>query len=146
MVDSKYIDELKNELKESGFKLTYQRRNIVEVMLEQEGEHLTSEEIYDIVKKRCPEIGLATIYRTLQILDKVGHINKLNLNDGCVRYELKVDTNSHNHHHLICDKCGQIIEVEDDMLDSIEKEISKKYNFKVLNHDLKFHGICENCI
>lgn len=72
-----------------------------------------SEEIYDEVKNECPEIGLATVYRTLQMLDKIGFTNKLNLDDGCVRYELNLDKDSHNHHHLICKSCGKVIEVEE---------------------------------
>ena len=83
--ETAYLEELKLKLKDEGFKLTHQRRNIVEVLLSANGKHMSSEEIYDIVKKDCPEIGLATVYRTLQVLDKLGYTNKLNLDDGCVR-------------------------------------------------------------
>ena len=143
--ETAYLEELKLKLKDKGFKLTHQRRNIVEVLLSANGKHMSSEEIYDIVKKECPEIGLATVYRTLQVLDKLGYTNKLNLDDGCVRYELSLDKNGHNHHHLVCKKCAKIIEVEEDLLDQLEEVIKEKYGFDVENHDVKFNGYCSNC-
>lgn len=146
MDKKEYIEDLKKHFKKNGFKLTHQRRNIVEILLEKSSEHLNTEEIYNVVKKRCPEIGLATVYRTLQILDNLGYLNKLNLDDGTVRYQINLDISSHNHHHLVCNNCGKIIEVEEDLLDNIENSIQKKYMFKITNHDLKFHGICEDCL
>ena len=143
--ETAYLEELKLKLKDEGFKLTHQRRNIVEVLLSANGKHMSSEEIYDIVKKDCPEIGLATVYRTLQVLDKLGYTNKLNLDDGCVRYELSLDKNAHNHHHLVCKKCSKIKEVEEDLLDQLEDVIKEKYGFDVENHDVKFNGYCSNC-
>ena len=143
--ETAYLEELKLKLKDEGFKLTHQRRNIVEGLLSANGKHMSSEEIYDIVKKDCPEIGLATVYRTLQVLDKLGYTNKLNLDDGCVRYELSLDKNAHNHHHLVCKKCSKIIEVEEDLLDQLEDVIKEKYGFDVENHDVKFNGYCSNC-
>ena len=143
--ETAYLEELKLKLKDEGFKLTHQRRNIVEVLLSANGKHMSSEEIYDIVKKECPEIGLATVYRTLQVLDKLGYTNKLNLDDGCVRYELSLDKNGHSHHHLVCKKCAKIIEVEEDLLDQLEEVIKEKYGFDVENHDVKFNGYCSNC-
>lgn len=140
-----FLEEVKTKLKEEGFKLTHQRRNIVEVLLNSGGKHMSTEEIYDTVKVDCPEIGLATVYRTLQVLDKLEYTNKLNLDDGCVRYELNTDRNAHNHHHLVCSLCGKIIEVQEDLLEDLENMIKDKYGFVVKNHDLKFNGYCEDC-
>lgn len=81
------IELLKENLKKKGYKLTPQRRAIVDVIIEKEGEHLTAEEIYDEVKKVCPDIGLATVYRTVLLLEEVGVVFKLDLNDGCSRYK-----------------------------------------------------------
>lgn len=140
------MDILKEKLKETGFKITPQRRAIVETLLKNKDEHLSSEEIYDLVRVDCPEIGLATVYRTMQLLDEVGAISKLNLDDGCIRYEIDLDdSDAHNHHHLICKNCGKIIEVKEDLLDSIELEIQKLYKFSIIDHDLKFYGLCESC-
>lgn len=141
------MEILKEKLKETGFKVTPQRRAIVDILLRNNNEHLSSEEIYDLVRKDCPEIGLATVYRTMQLLDEVGIISKLNLDDGCIRYELSLDKeDNHNHHHLICKNCGKIMEVKEDLLDAIEKQIQELYKFDILDHDVKFYGKCENCI
>lgn len=82
----------------------------------------------------------------MQLLDEIGAISKLNLDDGCIRYELNLnEEDAHHHHHLICKSCGKIIEVKEDLLDNIEDEIQNLYKFNILNHDVKFYGTCDNC-
>lgn len=144
MKESRPLD-LKELLREKGLKLTTQRRNILEVMQKHQGEHLTAEEIYELVKEECPEIGLATVYRTVQLLLEMKIIEKLNLDDGFIRYEIGKNSNEHHHHHLICNQCGKVFEVEDDLLDPLEEQISKQFNFKVTDHKVKFYGVCETC-
>lgn len=140
------IELVKEKLKETGFKITPQRRAIIEILLQNSSKHLSSEQIYDLVKVNCPEIGIATVYRTMQTLDEVGVISKLSLDDGCIRYEIDLDgDNSHKHHHLICKNCLAIIEVKEDLLDEIEKRIESFYKFEIIDHDVKFYGICEEC-
>ncbi|MGG7164407.1 Fur family transcriptional regulator [Clostridium ihumii] len=139
------IEELKDELKEKGYKLTPQRRAILNGIINSEGEHLTAEELYDLVKADCPEIGLATVYRTVQLLEELGVICRLDLDDGISRYELSQGDDNHNHHHLICTKCNKVIEVQGDLLEEIEKVIEEKYKFKIENHSLKFYGFCDEC-
>ncbi|ATD54881.1 Fur family transcriptional regulator [Clostridium chauvoei] len=136
---------LKEELKQKGYKLTPQRRAIVDSIIENEGEHLTAEEIYDEVKKKCPEIGLATVYRTIILLEELGVICKLDLNDGCSRYELVHKDEAHRHHHLVCNECKSVLEVQDDLLDELEEEIERTYGFKILDHSVKFFGVCKRC-
>ena len=80
------MEILKEKLRETGFKITPQRRAVIDILLKHNEEHLSSEEIYDLVRVDCPEIGLATVYRTMQLLDDIGVISKLNLDDGCLRY------------------------------------------------------------
>lgn len=136
---------LKEDLKKKGYKLTPQRRAIVDTIIESEGKHLTAEEIYDIVKAKCPEIGLATVYRSISLLEEIGIVSKLHLDDGCSRYEIVHSDERHKHHHLICNNCGDVIEVEDDLLDELEERINKEYNFEILDHSVKFYGICDKC-
>lgn len=138
-------DRLKEHLKNEGYKLTPQRRAILDVIIENEGKHLSTEEIYDIVKQQCPEIGLATAYRTLQLLEKMGVLCRINFDDGCNRYELVHKEEDHQHHHLICVKCGEVTEVEDDLLDKLEEKIQDKYDFIIKNHNVKFFGLCKKC-
>ncbi|MCH4888786.1 transcriptional repressor [Acidaminobacter sp. JC074] len=134
------------KLKKKGYKFTPQRKAILEVVSDSVGQHLSSEEIYDLVKVKNPEIGLATVYRTVQLLVELDILSKLNLDDGFVRYEMNDhDGNEHHHHHLICSQCGRIDEVKEDLLESIEKEIEMKYEFQIRDHKLKFFGLCKSC-
>lgn len=139
------IENLKTNLKNKGYKLTPQRRAVLDIIISNEGKHLTAEELYDLVKVECPEIGLATVYRTIQLLEELGVISRLELNDGCNRYELIHDSENHQHHHLICTNCGKVIEVEDDLLETLEEKIENHYNFLIKNHSVKFYGLCKEC-
>lgn len=145
VISKEETDRLKEQLKAEGYKLTPQRRAVLDVIIDNEGKHLTTEEIYDIVKANCPEIGLATVYRTLQLLEKMGVVYKMNFDDGCNRYELIHNYENHHHHHLICVNCGNVEEVEDDLLGTLEENIEKKYKFKITNHSVKFFGYCRKC-
>jgi len=139
------MNALKEDLKKKGYKLTPQRRSIVDTIIENEGQHLTAEEIYDKVKRDCPEIGLATVYRTILLLEELGVISRLDLNDGCSRYEILHSNENHRHHHLICNNCHKVSEVQDDLLEDLEISIEKQYLFKILDHSVKFYGICDEC-
>lgn len=136
---------IKKKLHEAGFKLTPQRELTVEVLLEKEKDHLSAEEVYLLVKSKNAGIGLATVYRTLEILTELQIINKLTFQDGIARYDLNMNDDKHQHHHLLCLKCGKIEEVKNDMLLEIEMEIEKEYQFIVKDHRLTFHGICSEC-
>jgi Fur family ferric uptake transcriptional regulator len=142
----KFVDLYEKTLKENGYKLTNQRRVVLETLYNRVGEHLTAEEVHQLVKMINPEIGLATVYRTLQLLSELGLIDKLNLDDGVVRYEIGEMDTKHRHHHLICEECGTIMGVDDDMLDALEEAFSKKYGFKVTDHVVKFYGVCKSCL
>lgn len=144
-LSSQEIERLKYNLKQNGYKLTPQRRAILDIIIKNEGAHLTVEEIYDLVKLECPEIGLATVYRTIQLLEMLDVISRINLNDGCNRYELIHEYENHKHHHLICNNCGKIIEVEEDLLENLEHGIEEKYEFEIKDHSLKFYGLCKEC-
>lgn len=145
LVSIEEIEKLKEQLKEKGYKLTPQRRAVLDVIINNEGKHLSTEEIYDMVKEACPEIGLATVYRTLQLLEKMGVVYKMNFDDGCNRYELVHNYEDHQHHHLICLNCGSVQEVEGDLLGALEEKVETLYNFKITNHSVKFFGYCDKC-
>ncbi|MDF2676317.1 MAG: Fur3 [Bacillota bacterium] len=141
------VDYLKDLLGEKGYKITTQRLVVYELLKEKEDEHLSPEEIYELIKDKYPEMGMATIYRTLQLFEEIGLAIKLNFDDGCGRYEiLSPDSlETHQHHHLICKNCGKIIEVKEDLMNSLEEIIEKQYNFEIKNHMVKFTGICSDC-
>lgn len=139
------MQELKESLKQKGYKLTPQRRAIVDTIIKNEGKHMTAEEIYDEVKKDCPEIGLATVYRTVLLLEDINLLSRLDLSDGCSRYEIIHEDEHHRHHHLICNECNKVFEVEEDLLDELEHRVENKYKFKINDHNLKFFGTCDEC-
>lgn len=141
--------DFKELLKKNGLKVTTQRMAILEVLQERPGEHLTAEEIYDCVKNCYPDIGLATVYRTIQMLSELHLIDKLNLDEGYARYEIgnieQEEQQVHHHHHLICIKCGKVLAFEDDLLETLEERIQELMNFQVINHEVKLFGYCKDC-
>ncbi len=141
-------EQFKNLLKQNGLKVTTQRVAILEVLDCRPGKHLTAEEIYDYVREKFPEIGIATVYRTIQVLSELNLIDKLNLDDGYVRYEISKgsqEETSHHHHHLICLDCGNVYAFQDDLLETLEERIMDTMGFEVVDHEVKLYGHCKAC-
>lgn len=140
-------DYLVKALGENGYKITTQRVLVFDILTENKDQHLSTEDIYALIKDKNPKMGIATIYRTLQLFEEIGLVYKHNFDDGCSRYEILSlnSTEIHQHHHLLCKKCGKIIEVKEDLMNSLEEIIEKQYNFEILNHVVKFTGICSEC-
>lgn len=139
------LQRIKDQLHEANYKLTPQREATVRVLLENEKDHLSAEEIYMLVKLKTPDIGLATVYRTLEMLTELNVLDKVNFNDGLARYDMRKEGAKHFHHHLLCLECGSIDEIEEDLLGDVEKIVESHYFFKVTDHRLTFHGICQSC-
>ena len=110
-------EQFKRILKENGLKVTRQRLVVLEAISSCPEEHLSADEIFALVKVDCPEIGLATVYRTIQLLSELHLIDRINFDDGYVRYEMGSAFDreqKHHHHHLICSNCGKVISFQDD--------------------------------
>ena len=142
----KIAKAFEEKLKSKGYRVTGQRQAVLNGIIKNEGKHLSSEEIYELVKLDFPEIGLATVYRTLFLLEEMELIHKIDLDDGRGRYELSRNNEEHLHHHLVCTRCGTISEVKEDLLEQLETQIFNKNGFLVKNHSVKFYGICSNCL
>lgn len=141
-------EKFKEMLREKGLKVTNQRLLVLEVLAANQDKHMAVEDIYELVKEDYPEIGLATIYRTVQLLLEMQLVDRINLDDGCVRYEIGGfygGEGKHHHHHLICKTCGKVFSFKDDLLDGLERHIEEETNFHVLDHELKFYGQCMEC-
>ncbi|ANK59580.1 transcriptional repressor [Loigolactobacillus backii] len=146
MVDDKYVKKIKQQLHAAGFKLTPQREATVVSLLANEAGHLSAEEIYLRVKQTTPDIGLATVYRTLDILSELRIVNKVSFTDGLVRYDLRREgAQQHFHHHLLCVQCGKIEEIHEDLLADVEQVVASWYHFQVTDHKLTFQGLCADC-
>lgn len=123
----------------------------MQVLSEMPG-HPSADEIYLSVKKLYPQIGLATVYRTLDLLANLGLVHKLDFGEGRARYELaKGPGTKGHHHHLICIRCQKVVDYADftdeerEFLEKVEKSLSEKYNFQITDHLIQFYGICEEC-
>lgn len=139
------IDRIKKLLHAQSYKLTPQREATVRVLLEREEDHLSAEEIYLLVKEIAPEIGLATVYRTLELLSELKIVDKISFGDGVSRYDLRKEGAEHFHHHLVCIECGSVEEIVEDLLVDVEKLIESDWGFQVKDHRLTFHGVCKQC-
>ena len=139
------------KFKGCGYRLTVGREAIFSVLAEHHG-HLSAEDIYKKLQEINPNIGLTTVYRTLDVLAGLGLVAKLDFGDGRARYELAQGPKGDNHHHhLVCTNCNEVIDYTDfineevDLLRQTEKGLNKKYNFKIMNHVIQFYGLCEKC-
>ena len=141
---------LHGRFRNAGFRLTLPRQAILNVLAENP-KHSSAEEIFLSVHENYPGIGLATIYRTLDLLTQINLISKFYFGDGHSRYELASETTKEHHHHMVCTQCGQIIDYSDFMeeevefIKGLEAELSKNHKFKINSHQIHFYGLCERC-
>lgn len=139
------LTDVKSQMQRAGFKMTPQREALIHVLITKASARLSAEEIFMLLKQSHPDIGLATVYRTLEILTQLNIVNKELFEDGIGRYNLKKRESGHLHHTLLCVKCGAIEEIEEDLLFPIERKIESDYSFKILDHQLTFQGVCQTC-
>lgn len=140
-------ERFKDLLREKNLKVTSQRLLVLEIMAVHPGEHLTVEEIHALARATHPDIGIATIYRSVQVLQELHIIDKVSFGDGYARYELGEGNceDKPHHHHAICRDCGRIWSFEDDLLEAVEQALFERKGFQVLDHDVKFYGYCREC-
>lgn len=141
----KVINQVGEVLRAKDYKLTPQREKILCVLLENKDNHLSAEDVYTLVKKRMPDVGLATVYRSLELFLEHNIIHCVDFGDGRKRYEYGNQEGEHHHHHAICMKCNKVIEINDDLLEELENQVYREHGFKVDNHELKLFGYCKEC-
>jgi len=142
MENRKLLSQFKDSLRVEGLKFTPQRVAVIEEIIKDIG-HRECEEIYLALKKRGRNVSRATVYRTMDILVKNGFARKMEIGDGRVRYESKV--NSPHHDHLICTSCGKIVEFIDQDIEDLQEKIAKNYHFNLQRHIHQLFGICKKC-
>jgi Fur family ferric uptake transcriptional regulator len=126
-------------------------REIILDLLSRTSKHMSAKDIYASLYALYPGIGLTTIYRTLELLYRLGFVQKVTAGDGQSRYELKSEDKKDHHHHLICTKCGKIVDYRDfvqqelELIRKTEETLAKKYNFLIQDHNIEFLGLCEKC-
>ena len=127
-------------LKDAGLKVTHPRREILDILQENPEMHLSADEIHNKLVENQQSIGLATVYRVLTQLELAGLIQKNQFSDNQSSYEIK----KQHHDHLICTKCGKIIEFMNDDLEQLQEKISKDYNFRLNSHVMTLFGECSD--
>jgi Fur family ferric uptake transcriptional regulator len=127
-------------------------RHAVLDALSARGEHLTAEEVFKAARRLYPNLGLATVYRTLELLTRIGLVSKFDTGDDRARYEFAdpAGTKGH-HHHLVCTSCRRIVDYKDfikeetELLRRTEEGLAKKYGFRIDSHVIQFYGLCRDC-
>lgn len=135
----------------NGRRMTEARHAVLDALSER-GEHLTAEEVHKAASRRYPNIGLATVYRTLELMTRLGLASKFDTGDDKARYELADGPSAKgHHHHLVCTSCRKIIDYSDfikeemELLRRTEEGLAKKYGFKIKSHVMQFYGLCKEC-
>ncbi len=140
-ITSNLLQSMLEVFHDLGFKVTNQRKIILEAVAHQVGWHVHPKDIYSYVAKKDPNIGMATVYRTLKMLEDMDLLNKVYLMGT---QDLKPSTHG-VHYHLVCLKCGKIIDAKDMLLEDINSKIKKKYGFIPTQTKLSFFGMCKEC-
>lgn len=145
MKNPNLMNTLKERIKEKKYKLTRQRKIVLQAFLDSTENHMSAEDVFALVKDGNPDIGLATVYRSLELFTTLELLKKLDFGDGRSRYELNDENLNHTHHHLICLGCGKIVEFSYDFLDDVKMKIEGKEKFQIVDSQLKFYGYCSEC-
>ena len=138
----KEFQVLDSYIRDKGLRRTSQREKVLAIFFATE-KHVSAEELHKLVRKKHPEIGYTTVYRAMKLCFETGLCDSIDLGDGVARFEHKF---GHNHHdHLICIKCGRLIEVFDSEIEKLQERLVKKHGFISLRHNLEIFGMCGKC-
>ncbi|MEA1917820.1 MAG: Fur family transcriptional regulator [Campylobacterota bacterium] len=140
---NKFLESFKKILKQNSLKFTLQREAIIESLYNSD-EHLTPELLHRVIQQKHPKlnIGIATIYRTLSLLEDAEMVTFLSFGAQGKKYEISA---KEHHDHMICTSCGEITEFVDVEIESRQEKIAKEFNFKMVEHSMQIYGICSTC-
>jgi Fur family ferric uptake transcriptional regulator len=133
---------LSRYMAQHGLKSTRQRTLIVDTFFELDGHH-TVEDLWARVRSRDPKVSVATVYRTMKLLSECGLAHPRNFGDGQTRYEAAAGRGHHD--HLICTRCGLIVEFENDRIEQMQDAVARKHGFTVISHKMELYGLCSAC-
>jgi len=135
------MPEQNQELKRAGLKITLPRIKILAILQNPNNQHISAEDVYKILLEQQEEIGLATVYRVLNQFDDAGIVTRHHFEGGKSVFEL---SQKRHHDHLVCLKCGKVIEFEDDVIEQRQEDVAKLHKVKLTNHSLYLYGECED--
>jgi len=131
-----------DHLRRVGLKHTGQRDTILRTFLDTR-DHLSTDDLYRLVRKKDERIGFTTVYRTLKLLSECGLASEVAFNDGIARYEHQY--NRRDHHHMVCTECGSSVEFFSPGIERIEREIGRKHKYLTSRHTFQIYGVCDTC-
>ena len=135
-----HLNSLEAVFRENGLPLTVQRKVILEAILDRK-DHPTADQIYETVKAGLPGLSKATVYRVLDILVQVGVVQKVFHTDAVARFDPMVS----RHHHATCQLCGQLIDLEPDIVPDIPLPKTDGSGFEITDYSINFTGVCSRC-
>jgi Fe2+ or Zn2+ uptake regulation protein len=135
------LDAILALIRERGGRVTIPRRAIVSALLAASPAHTTADELADKVQADHPDIHRSTVYRTLETLTELGVVDHVHLGHGPAVFHLTDDP----HHHLICGRCGTVVEVPSSMLASLRRRIAERYGFELDAKHFALAGRCAAC-
>ncbi|MFC1543566.1 Fur family transcriptional regulator [Candidatus Neomarinimicrobiota bacterium] len=141
-VKIQYINRFKQILHAESLRFTSQRRAVLENILASD-DHRGCDDIFISLRNKGIPVSRATIYRTLEVLENAGFVRKMDIGDGCLRYEKKLPLEHHD--HIICLKCGRIIEFVDPEIEHLQRQVARKYGFELIKHSHQLYGLCADC-
>ncbi len=130
-----------SKLSELGYRLTPQRMMVLSA-IENSDNHISAEEIYTQIVVKYPNVNISTVYRTLELLKRLGLITETDLGNSHVRYH---SAEKGHHHHLVCEKCGTIIDIDESTLARLQDVLLHRYNFSARLSHLAIFGCCVDC-
>ena len=139
---SPYIQLFRRYLREQGLPVTPQREAVADAIFNSRG-HLSVEELWNKVREQDTKVSVATVYRTMKLLNECGLAHARNFGDGQTRYEAAAGREHHD--HLICTRCGTIVEFENDRIEAMQDAVARKHGFKVTSHKMELYGLCKDC-
>src|SRR5699024_1300865 len=138
------IEEVKKIFERNNQKFTKQRELIFNVLKNSSEKHLTPEQLFSIVHQDYKQVGIATIYRTMNIFEELEIVNKQEFTDQAYTYEL-IDPESDQHDHIICTSCRKILEDEFLNVEDVKNSLKQNYEFDLSYYSLRIYGICSDC-
>lgn len=130
-----------DRLSEKGYRLTPQRLMILSA-IENSRDHISAEEIYAQVAAKFPHVNISTVYRNLELLKRLDMVYEINLGEGRIRYHSE---KMGHHHHLVCQNCGAVIDIDESTLSSLKDALFRDYHFRTDLRHVAIFGLCGNC-
>lgn len=137
-----FLEKYNKRLAERNLKSTSQRDAVIKTFLDMK-RHVSLEDLHQEVQKIHPTISFVTVYRTVKLLVGMCLLEERKFIDAATRYEFL--TEEEHHDHLICQKCGKIIEFENLTIEKLQEEVAKKHNFTIVHHKMELYGYCSRC-